>query len=501
MRLGIARAFASAGRSHALTAMATVLAAAAIGAPAKAQVAIGKGPVAALFDANCASCHGERLRGGTAGSLLDDAWAHGGDDAALARSIRDGWADDGMPGFGEALSDDEIRSLVIFIREMRQLAATGGLPKVAPRPDGVRPSDRHDFLLETLFRHDGALWSVEFLPDGRMLTTDKAGALLVVDAEGVGRRVAGAPEVWANNQGGMLDVGVHPGYADNGWIYLAYSEAGAGAPSSQAGMTKIVRGRLTDGSWTDQETIFEAPAEFHIPTGHHFGTRLVFQDGYLFFSIGDRGRQDNAQDLSLPNGKMHRIHDDGRIPDDNPFRDVDNAFPTLWTYGNRNPQGIALHPQTGVIYSTEHGPRGGDELNRIEPGLNYGWPTVTFGMNYNGTPITDRTEGPGFTQPLWHWTPSIAACGLAIASGEAFPEWDGDLLAGGLASQVVERIRLGPNDEIVEREAILQGEGRVRDVVAGPGGALYVVFNDGEDAAAGSRIVRLSPAPAADEDA
>lgn len=467
-------------------------------APAGAQFRIGEGPVAALFNAKCASCHGETLRGGTAGSLLDDEWVHGGDDAALAHSIREGWVEDGMPGFGETLSDDDIRALVIFIRETRHVAATGALPKVDPRPDGVRTSDRHHFLVETVFRHPGELWSVEFLPDGRMLTTDIGGALLIVDADGDSQTVTGAPEVWVNNQGGLLDIGIHPDYADNGWIYLAFSDASDRALLSKAGMTKIVRGRLKDGAWVDQETIFDAPDAFHIPTGHHFGTRLVFQDGYLFFSIGDRGRQDDAQDLSLPNGKIHRIHDDGRVPQDNPFRAVADAFPTIWTYGNRNPQGIALHPQRGVIYATEHGPRGGDELNRIEPGLNYGWPKVTFGMNYNGTPITDRTEGPGFTQPLWHWTPSIAACGLAIASGEAFPAWEGDLFAGGLASQVVERLRLGPHDEIVERETLLQGEGRVRDVVAGPGGVLYVVYNNSDDSEAGSRIVRVSPAPGAD---
>ncbi len=463
--------------------------------PASAQFAIGGGSVAELYAQNCASCHGVDLAGGGSSSLIDDEWLLGSDDASIFQAIAVGWPDGGMPGYADTMSDEEIRALVVFIREARYAADQAEATPPAADPDGVYSTDRHNFQVDTVYAHEGTLWSVEFLPDGRMLASDKLGDLVLVDEAGETQVVSGTPEVWPNGQGGLLDIGVHPDFADNGWIYLSFSAVGE---TEDAGMTKIVRGRIADGAWMDEETIFEAPEATHMPTRHHFGTRLVFDDGYLFFAIGDRGRQDNAQDLTLPNGKMHRIHDDGRVPDDNPFADVEGAFPTLWTYGNRNPQGVVLHPNGG-LYATEHGPRGGDELNRIEPGNNYGWPAVTYGLNYNGTPITALTEMEGVTNPLWHWTPSIAACGLAVAQGEAFPDWAGDLFAGGLTTQLVERIRLGENDEIVEREVILQGQGRVRDVVSGPGGDLYVVVNDGRRDDTTSRVLRLSPADGQDD--
>jgi aldose sugar dehydrogenase len=252
-------------------------------------------------------------------------------------------------------------------------------------------------------------------------------------------------------------------------------------------MTKVVRGRLDGNQWMGEEVIFEVPESFHTSRGVHFGTRFVFQDGYLFFSIGDRGAQDQAQVLSRPNGKIHRIHDDGRIPADNPFVDTPGAFKSIWTYGNRNPQGLDAHPVTGAIYSTEHGPRGGDETNLIEKGLNYGWPVITHGMNYSGTPITEKTEAPGMEQPLLHWTPSIAVCGIDFYEGDVFPDWKHDLFVGGLASQELHRLQID-GDAVTAHEIILHGEGRVRDVASGPDGYLYLVLNSPD------KVVRLVPA-------
>lgn len=469
---------------------------------ASAQFAIGRGPVAETYNALCASCHGVDGSGGGAGtsSLLDDDWALGGSDDEIFAAIKDGWPEGGMPAYGATLTDEEIRGLVIYVRELqyrndRPAPTTNALDPADA--DGPRSSQHHDFTVTTLFRHEGLLWSVEVMPDGRFLTSDRQGALLLVEADGTAQTITGIPRVWAHGQGGLLDIGLHPDFAENGWVYLSYSER-SGAALNAKGMTAIVRGRIREGAFVDQETIYAAPPALHNNRRHHFGTRLVFDQGYLFFAIGDRGVQDEAQDLSRPNGKIHRIHDDGAVPADNPFVDQAEALATIWTYGNRNPQGMALHPDTGVLYETEHGPRGGDELNRITRGANYGWPLVSHGMNYDGTPITSLTTAPGITDPVWQWTPVIAASGLAIGSGEAFPQWRGDLFAGGLAGEVVQRIRLGADDTVVEREDILRGEGRVRDVATGPDGRLYVVFNSGRSADDDSRIVVLTPTPTAD---
>jgi glucose/arabinose dehydrogenase len=241
----------------------------------------------------------------------------------------------------------------------------------------------------------------------------------------------------------------------------------------------------------DQEDIFRVPGKFHTSSAVHFGTRFVFQDGYLFFSIGDRGRMHMAQDVTKPNGKIHRIHDDGRIPPDNPFVDQTDAYPSLWSLGNRNPQGLALHPVTGELWETEHGPRGGDEVNLIRRGLNYGWPEITYGMNYNGTPITAETAREGLEQPALHWTPSIAVCGIDFYTGDQFPSWQNHLLVGGLASQELHRLVLD-GDRVIEDEVILSDMGRVRDVATGPDGSIYVAINSNSSET--SILYRLVPA-------
>jgi glucose/arabinose dehydrogenase len=327
-------------------------------------------------------------------------------------------------------------------------------------------------------------WSLAFLPDGRMLVTEKAGRLRVVeDGQLVPEPVSGVPAVWAEGQGGLLDVAVHPRYADNGWIYLSFSDPG----ENGSAMTAVVRGRLRDGRFVDQETVYRAAPELYRRGPVHFGSRFVFDGGYLFFSIGERGQQTDAQDLSRPNGKVHRIHDDGRIPSDNPFVTRKDALPSIWSYGHRNPQGLARHPVTGELWDAEHGPRGGDELNLVEPGLNYGWPVITYGMNYDGTPMTDRTAQPGMEQPVTYWVPSIAVCAIDFYAGDRFPEWKHDLFVGALAQQELRRLVI-ENGEVTHQEVLFKNIGRVRDVVAGPDGYIYVAFNDP------GRIARLVPA-------
>jgi len=451
------------------------------------QNQIGTGKVRRIYQKHCARCHGENLRGGGAGgSLVDGEWAYIGGDASLADYIKAGNAEQGMPGFDEALSDPQVRSLAIYIKEMRQKARQKEAPDLKVK-EGVFEAGGHRFRMEKTVGDLGEAWSLEFLPDGRMLISERGGDIHVFEDGRLSKPLRNTPEVVARNQGGMLDIGVHPDFEENGWIYLAYSQP-AESRAKGVAMTAVARGRIRDGAWTDEEIIFEAPDDYHFGTGHHFGTRLVFRDGYLFFSIGDRGKKRMAQDLSVPNGKIHRIHDDGEAPDDNPFANREDAWPTIWAYGNRNPQGLDLNPVTGRLWESEHGPRGGDEINLIEKGLNYGWPEITYGMNYNGTPITDRTSAPGMEQPKHYWTPSIAVCGMDFYEGDRFPEWRNDLFVGGLASNELHRLVI-EDREVVSDTVVLKDQGRVRDVKSGPDGALYVVLN-GPGA-----IVRLVPAP------
>lgn len=440
------------------------------------QNRIGTGTVAELYRAECAICHGDNLEGGLGGSLLGKL-DYASTDESLRQWIADGNPDLGMPAFGNSLSDPQIRSLVIYIREMRQKAERGDAP-AGPAPIGT---EGNTFQVEELVSGLSTPWSIDFFPDGAFLITERDGALRIFRDGKLLPPVEGTPEVWTHGQGGLLEAALHPQYTENGWIYLGFSKA-----SGREGSTAIVRGRITDNRWTDEEPIFEVPVEHHRSSRVHFGTRFVFQDGYLFFSIGDRGFQDSAQDPASPNGRVHRIHDDGRIPADNPFQSDPDAFPSAWTLGNRNIQGLDAHPRTGAIWASEHGPRGGDEINLIEKGLNYGWPVITHGMNYSGTPITDKTEAPGMEQPALHWTPSIAVCGMDFYEGDLFPQWQNNLFAGGLASEELHRLVI-EGDTVVRDEIILSGIGRIRDVASGPEGALYLVLNGP------GRVVRLLP--------
>ncbi|WP_308952144.1 PQQ-dependent sugar dehydrogenase [Thalassobacterium maritimum] len=453
--------------------------------PAWGQNRIGTGAVEALYRQHCMSCHGENLTGGLGASLLDpSAWEVVGKRSGFIEYVQAGDSETGMPSFGESLSVPEIRSLQIYIDEMRQKSDRAAGLSTVVKAGEIYSAGGYRFRLEPVITGLTLPWSINFLSSTQALITERQGQLRFWSEGQLSQPIAGTPEVATRGQGGLLEVAAHPNYSENGWIYLGYSAAAAS--DSNYSMTKIVRGRVVDQRWQDEEVIFEVPAELHRSSGVHFGTRFVFQDGYLYFSIGDRGAQDQAQDLTRPNGKIHRIHDDGRVPRDNPFVETADAYPSIWTYGNRNAQGLDAHPETGVIFESEHGPRGGDEINRIQRGRNYGWPVITYGMNYNGKPITGQTAAPGMEQPLHYWTPSIAVCGIDFYEGDQFPAWKHNLFAGGLASQELHRLVITENS-VVSDEVILQGEGRVRDVATGPDGYLYLVLN-GPD-----RVVRLVP--------
>ncbi|WP_248310317.1 PQQ-dependent sugar dehydrogenase [Bosea sp. 117] len=335
-------------------------------------------------------------------------------------------------------------------------------------------------------------WGLAFLPDGRMLVTERPGRLRIVSPNGtVSAPVAGVPPVYAMGQGGLLDVALAPDFSDSRMVYLSYAE-----PREGISGTSVARGRLVEEAGNARldgvEVIFRQQPS--AGGSSHYGSRLVFgRDGRLFVTLGDRySLRDKAQDLSTHLGKIVRIERDGGVPSDNPFARTANARPEIWSYGHRNVQGAALDPATGRLWTIEHGARGGDELNHPEAGRNYGWPVITYGRDYSGLPIGEGTQKPGMEQPVKYWDPSFAPSGLAFYTGKLIPQWQGDLFAGGLAGTRLVRLRLdAAKEKVVEEEVLLEDLGaRIRDVQQGPDGALWLLTDDPGE----GDVLRLSPA-------
>jgi glucose/arabinose dehydrogenase/cytochrome c5 len=442
--------------------------------------------VAQVYTQVCAACHGMGLEGGKARSMLDDTWTFGGDDASLAATIRDGRAAAGMPAFKGLLTEPEIRAMVYYLRETSARLRAGGSRGVATPDGSVLASRDHRFRLEVVAEGLETPWGMAFLPDGRLLVSERSGSVrAVTPGQPLPAPVRGTPVPWVKQDGGLLDLAIAPDYPTSGWIYLAYSEPGR---VPQTSTTKVVRGKIRDGAWVDEQTIHQSPPALYVTDNTHFGLRFLFDrtGEHLFFAIGDRGVMPDAQTLANANGKIHRVRPDGSVPPDNPFASQPGAIGSIWTLGNRNPQGLAWHPETGDLWSSEHGPRGGDELNVIEKGKNYGWPNVTWGINYDGTPITDKTSAPGLESPIVYWTPSVAPSGIVFYTGDRFPRWSNDLFVAMLAGGELRRVRT-KGRTVVEQETIFKGYGRVRHVIVGPDGLLYVALNDP------GRIVRLVP--------
>jgi len=328
-------------------------------------------------------------------------------------------------------------------------------------------------------------WSIAFLPDGRLLVTERAGRLRLINAEGdlVAEPVAAVPESLVRNQGGLMEVALDPDHETNGWIYLTQAH---GVPN--ANTTRVLRGRLDGMTWVDNEVIFTARPERTRPV--HYGGRIaLLDDGTLLVTLGDGfDHREQAQKLDSHIGTIVRIHPDGSVPSDNPFIDQPDALPEIYSYGHRNPQGIVFDPDTGLVWSHEHGPRGGDELNLIRPGENYGWPVVTLGIDYSGARITPYTSRPGMVDPLTHWTPAIAPAGMSQYRGELFEDWQGDLLIASLVGRAIHRIRLDGERVIGEEKLPLEIDRRLRDVRVGPDGAIYILtdHSDGE-------VLRVTP--------
>ncbi len=436
---------------------------------------------------HCAGCHGPTLTGGTAPILLDDAWKYGSDDATILRILRDGIPALGMNPYRDILSEPEQRALLAYLRRQARAFALGQVPNATPLPDAVTfPGERHSFRLETVARGLDTPWSIVFLPDNSMLVSDRVGALRVIGADGVlaPEPIRGTPKPFVKQDGGFLDLIAHPDYAKNGWLYLAYTELGA---DGRASGTVVVRGKIKDGAWTDEHLIFRAAPQFYFTDTSHYGCRFLFDPtGHLFFTIGDRGQSAHAQDLGSPLGKVHRVRADGTIPADNPFVGRAGAVASIWTYGNRHPQGLQYHPVTGKLWATEHGPRGGDELNRLEPGRNYGWPTASHGLPQS----VEKILGPsleGAESPVVFWTPSIAPAAIEFYAGDRFPRWRNHLFIASLVGRRLLRLET-QGDKVVHQEVLFKEQGRVRDVVTGPDGLLYVALNNP------GRIARLVPA-------
>ncbi len=345
----------------------------------------------------------------------------------------------------------------------------------------------HEVQISTYATGLNQPWGMTFLPDGRLLVTEKQGNLRIIDRSGaVSTPVMGMPAVDTKGQGGLLDIVLDPDYTNNQVIYFSYAKSAAdGHARTAVGKAKLVGQQLQDVT-----TIWQQAQTYQ--AGYHYGSRLVFdRTGHLFVTLGDRGNKENVQDMSTHFGKVVRIDTNGKPAKDNPFLDKPNVLPDIYSSGHRNVQGAFLHPLTGQLWGNEHGPRGGDEINLIQAGNNYGWPTITYGINYNGTPITDKTAMDGMQQPIHYWDPSIATSGMLIYSGEAFPHWQGDIFTGALKLMHLNRIKLDENNKVVVEERLLKEQKqRIRAIEQGPQGYIYVAIDNPE-----GKILKISPAP------
>ena len=370
------------------------------------------------------------------------------------------------------------------IRSLRSLAIMAALAMTAvsgcAAEDGVIDTEAGKIKFETVAKGLAHPWGLAFLPDGSFLVTERPGRLRLVSKTGeVSKPLTGVPEVFAEGQGGLLDVALDPDFASNRLVYLSYSEPGEGGAG-----TAVARGKLADGGLENLEVIFRQ--EPKVGGGNHFGSRLAFApDGKLFITLGERFTFTPAQDLSNDLGKIVRINPDGSVPDDNPFVGQKGARPEIWSYGHRNPQGAAINPSSGKLWESEFGPWGGDELNIPQAGRNYGWPVVSWGKHYDGTRIPAPPTHPEFADAIAHWTPVISPSGIAFYTGDSIPAWKGNLLIGGLSSEALVRLTL--DGETVKAEERIPMGTRIRDVAQAPDGSVYLLSDEDD-----GKVLRLT---------
>jgi glucose/arabinose dehydrogenase len=415
----------------------------------------------------CSSCHGEKVE-----AFVDRQWKHGKSKNELVASITNGYNDQGMPTWKGILSPEEINQLADLIVENLK---TVDQYKFANKPSSNKfNSEGMKIVLDTIATGFDSPWGFAQLPSNDYLITDRSGSLYLVDQKQHKTLIKNTPAVMSKSQGGLLDIVLHPNYSTNGWVYMSYSKFKKEG-SVTLTSTAIIRGKIKNNEFVEAQEIFEAAP--YTKTFYHFGSRIAFdKKGYLFFSVGERGMEKEfPQETNNDNGKIHRLNDDGSVPKDNPFvgKDSEKFHHSIYSYGQRNPQGLTLNPSTGAIFETEHGPRGGDELNIIQAGKNYGWPVISYGINYDGKPITAISKKEGMEQPINYWIPSIAPSGLAFVTGDKYPAWKGNLMIGSLRFNYMNRCVIKDN-KVIAQEKVLLNIGRMRNVKMGLDGYLYV---------------------------
>jgi glucose/arabinose dehydrogenase len=463
-----------------------------------------------IFAKNCVSCHGNDLTGGRGPSLFSQGVLGETSDADLRKIILTGVSGSDMPSFQGKLDDAQIGRLLAFFRIRGGMLAEHA-PSVPDPTNKVMKSEKLTFRIDVVASGIDTPWGEAFLPDGRMVVTERTGHIRIVDADGKleAAPVKNTPTPWVRQDGGFFDIAVSPDYKKNGWIYLSYSEVvpgytgalpppgplaeGKGLPPC---MTRIVRGRINaKGEWTDQQDIFKAPDALYTPSVIHFGSRFLFDGkGHLFYTLGDRGDMTNAQRLDSPLGKIHRVNEDGSAPADNPFVHTPGAIPTIWSYGNRNAEGLSYDPRTGLLWESEHGPTGGDEINIIEKGHNYGWGVVSMGLQ----PGITLQHKDGMDDPITYYSPSIGPSGIVFNTGNKYPNWKNNLFLAALVGQKLFRYEIDGR-KITHQEMLWDQFGRTRDVIMGPDGYLYILLQNSTGAnmstavSSPGMVVRLIP--------
>ncbi len=426
----------------------------------------------------CASCHYDDLSW-----FAKKGWKHGKSQDDINVSIKTGYPDFGMPSYKNTFKEQDMLELTRYIHTKLELYK--GENGIKDQNTKRVSTEKLKLRLDTVITGLDVPWGMAFLPDGDMLVNEREGKMIRFRNSQKVAEIQGLPKIHSVGQGGLLDIRLHPDYKNNGWIYFAYTTTSTSI--SNGWNTALMRARLNDNKLVDKQLIFKALPDSK--TGHHVGCKITFDgDGHVFFGVGERGKGENAQDLSNDCGKIHRLNDDGTIPRDNPFVGRKDARQSIWSYGHRNPQGLIYNTSTGKLWESEHGPKGGDELNLIQPGKNYGWPVITFGINYNGTIITKDTTKAGMEQPITYWVPSIAPCGTTFIKGSKYKGWEGNILIGSLRFRYLVRCELAGNT-VVHKEILLPNIGRLRNVEMGPDDFIYIAVESP------GMIFRLVPVP------
>lgn len=419
----------------------------------------------------CSGCHGEKMD-----AFVDRKWKHGNSREDLFKAIKHGYKDEGMPSFDTTFTDVETYELAEYIltgiENLKQYSFTN-----EPVKENYFPSKDINIRLDTIVKGITVAWGMAFLPNGDLLFTEKSGKLFRVKKNKEKEEISGVPEVLYSQQAGLMDIELHPQFAKNNVLYISYS-AVKKKGDTLLSTTAIMRAVLKGNELTQQKIIFEALP--YLSSRIHYGCRLEFdRKGFLYFTVGDRNiYKVHPQSLSNPFGKVHRIKDDGTIPADNPFVKTAGAVASIYTYGNRNSQGLAMQPSTGIMWEDEHGPRGGDEVNIVQKGMNYGWPVISYGIDYNGVPITNKTKMEGMLQPEIYWIPSIGPGGMTFVKGDRYPAWKGDLMATSMRFGYLNRCIIR-GSKIVGQEMLIKNMGRMRDVQQSPDGYLYISVEKG----------------------